>query len=115
MKFAPRLAKFFYAKHRRHFFSDGLDDEIQRELEKILKLARPQNPHTFRRESISAVDRQLLATSSSAPAFCRCAVEAGRDAKRLGSASAPTEKTGVGERQVSHPYVMIELLRSNLI
>jgi hypothetical protein len=50
MSFAPRLAKYFYAKHRRHFFSDTLDVEIQQEIGRILQLARPQN----RRRSTSA-------------------------------------------------------------
>jgi hypothetical protein len=38
--FAPHLATHFYAKHRRYFFSDGLSDDIQREIGRILRLAR---------------------------------------------------------------------------
>ena len=39
--FAPKLAEYFFAKHRRYFFSDGLSDEIQADIKKILGLAKP--------------------------------------------------------------------------
>jgi hypothetical protein len=38
--FAPRLAEYYYAKHRRYFFSDGLHENIQRDIARILRLAR---------------------------------------------------------------------------
>lgn len=57
--FAPHLANYFYAKHRRHFFSDGLDAEIQQDIGRILNLVRLKNPPRARRsKSTSAVDCQ---------------------------------------------------------
>lgn len=37
--FAPSLAEYFYSKHRRYFFSDGLSHEIQQDVQRILRLA----------------------------------------------------------------------------
>jgi hypothetical protein len=41
--FAPRLAEYFYARHRRYFFSDGLREDIQRDIARILRLAKPRS------------------------------------------------------------------------
>jgi len=38
-RFAPQLAAYFYKKHRRYFFSDGLSDDIQQDIARILGLA----------------------------------------------------------------------------
>lgn len=38
-EFAPELAEYFYEKHRRFFFSDHLSQQIQKDIEKILRLA----------------------------------------------------------------------------
>ncbi len=44
-RFAPHLAQYVYARHRRFFFSDGLPPEIQRDIGRILRLARPEKGH----------------------------------------------------------------------
>lgn len=46
--FAPALAEYFFKKHRRFFFSDGLRDEVQHDIDRILKLATPWNVSTLR-------------------------------------------------------------------
>jgi hypothetical protein len=46
--FAPALAEHFFMKHRRFFFSDSLSDEIQRDIERILQLAKLDKPPKFR-------------------------------------------------------------------
>ena len=40
--FAPGLAKYFFSKHRRFFLTNGLSAAIEREIDRILKLAKPQ-------------------------------------------------------------------------
>lgn len=57
--FAPRLAEYFYSKHRRYFFSDGLSDEIQQDIERILKLAGPQKANVFREDPRRIVECRL--------------------------------------------------------
>lgn len=43
--FAPALAEYFFSKHRRFFYSDGLAEAIQRDIDKILALAETQTPY----------------------------------------------------------------------
>lgn len=43
--FAPALADYFFGVHRRYFFSQGLTQEIQRDIARILELA-PQSSST---------------------------------------------------------------------
>jgi hypothetical protein len=52
-KFAPHLANYFYERHRRYFFSDGLTSDIQLEIQRIIGMAirevrrrSLQSPHT---------------------------------------------------------------------
>lgn len=46
--YAPRLAEYVYSKHRRFFFSDGLSDEIQRDIARVLKLAKSKRSRSIR-------------------------------------------------------------------
>jgi hypothetical protein len=41
--FAPALAEHFFGKHRRFFYTNGLCEGIQRDIDRILKLAKTQD------------------------------------------------------------------------
>jgi hypothetical protein len=60
---APMLARYFFSKHRRYMLSDGLDDDLQAEIDEILRLtdSQPRN----HRPAYTAVD--AFSTDNCAP------------------------------------------------
>jgi hypothetical protein len=61
------LAEHFFGKHRRFFYANGLCEEIQRDIDRILKLARTQSGSgrlkgVYNREPAAGVESQIIAT-----------------------------------------------------
>lgn len=71
-RFAPGLAAYFYAKHRRYFFSDGLSDAIQQDIARILKLAEAQVDGTSQAGPTSSASLSRCKPKKPAKCKVRC-------------------------------------------